>query len=387
MARVVPDLAVSPLAFAAISARPLVEAAAREGVKAIALDLFGDLDTCRAASEWHPIGAGASLQIDAAALLEALQALARRGDVPGWVAGAGFDGCSELLAQGAARLPLIGTAPADQRRVRDPANFFGFLKACGFDYPPVRHQGGTERQGWLLKDAAGCGGWHIMRAEHAPALPSSRQQYLQRELRGVSMSATYIANGRDCVVLGFNEQIVQPLGDRPWVWHGVLGPVPVTSAVRQQVLAVLRALSEMFSLRGLGSLDFLLDGERLWVLELNPRPPASLSLYPQAGAGGVLRAHLRACQHGELPTLAAGPDAWVNGQRIVFAPRALQLDAAAVAQLACRPQTHDLPRAAATLSAGEPVCSVSASGADPATVKHELARRSEAVLQTLEALT
>ncbi len=114
------------LALAAISARPLAEAAAREGFKAIALDLFGDHDTCSAASEWLPIGAPEALRIDATKLLDALSTLARRGDVQGWVAGAGFDGQSELLAQGAARLPLIGTAPADQRRVRDPATFFGF---------------------------------------------------------------------------------------------------------------------------------------------------------------------------------------------------------------------------------------------------------------------
>ncbi len=222
------------LALAAISARPLAEAAAREGFNAIALDLFGDRDTCRAASEWLPIGAPEALRIDATKLLDALSTLARRGDVHGWVAGAGFDGQSELLAQGAARLPLIGTAPADQRRVRDPATFFGFLKACGFAYPPVRHHGATQDSGWLAKDAGGCGGWHITRAEPAMPSPRSPQRYLQRETRGVSMSATYIANGRDAVLLGFNEQIVRPLGALPWVYHGVLGPVPVTEAVRER---------------------------------------------------------------------------------------------------------------------------------------------------------
>jgi uncharacterized protein len=374
------------LALAAISARPLAEAAAREGFKATALDLFGDRDTLSAAGEWLPIGAPEALRIDAKKLLDTLSSLARRGDVHGWVAGAGFDGQSELLAQGAARLPLIGTAPADQRRVRDPATFFGFLKACGFSYPPVRHHGATQAAGWLAKDAGGCGGWHITRAEPAAPAPRSPQRYLQREARGVSMSATYIANGRDAVLLGFNEQIVRPLGALPWVYHGVLGPVPVTEAVRSEVGAALRALTPTFALRGLGSLDFLLDGDRVLILELNPRPPASLALYRRVGSGGVLGAHLRACQHGELPALARSVSAPVHGHQIVFAPRALRLDAATLACWAAGVYLHDQPRAATRFACGEPVCSVSASGADADSVKTELARRSDAVLRTLETL-
>ncbi len=201
------------------------------------------------------------------------------------------------------------------------------------------------------------------------------------------MSATYIANGRDAVLLGFNEQIVRPLGVLPWVYHGVLGPVPVTEAVRSEVGAALRALTQTFSLRGLGSLDFLLAGDRVLVLEVNPRPPASLALYPRVGAGGVLRAHLRACRQVELPAVATAHNAPVNGQQIVFAPRALCLDDATLMRWAAGSQLHDRPRAATRFAAGEPMCSVSASGADANSVKIELAHRSDAVQRTLETLT
>ena len=51
------------IAVAAISARAMAEAAASDGFKVVALDLFGDTDTRRAASRWLPIGAPGSLQI------------------------------------------------------------------------------------------------------------------------------------------------------------------------------------------------------------------------------------------------------------------------------------------------------------------------------------
>ena len=43
------------LALAALSARALAEAAAREGLRAVALDVFGDADTRRHAADWQPI--------------------------------------------------------------------------------------------------------------------------------------------------------------------------------------------------------------------------------------------------------------------------------------------------------------------------------------------
>ncbi|NUT14983.1 MAG: hypothetical protein HOQ33_10835, partial [Cupriavidus sp.] len=83
---------MTTLAVAAISARMLAEAARDDGFEVEALDLFGDADTRRASTRWHGIGEPASLQVDGARLLAALQALAQGGRVAGWVAGAGFEG-------------------------------------------------------------------------------------------------------------------------------------------------------------------------------------------------------------------------------------------------------------------------------------------------------
>ncbi len=82
------------------------------------------------------------------------------------------------------------------------------------------------------------------------------------------------------------------------------------------------------------------------VLEVNPRPPASMALYPDVGSVGVLRAHLRACLHGELPRARRGRyPAASAAARSCYAPRALRLDEAAAAALAAWPDVHDLPHA------------------------------------------
>jgi len=372
------------LAVAAISARMLAEAAARDAFDVVALDLFGDADTRNVSARWRPIGDAASMQLDAASVLGALRDLAQdqTAEAVGWVPGSGFEGRPDLIAAGAQLLPLIGT-PADAvRRVRDPAIFFDVLAAHGIAHPAVRREAPADAEGWLLKDAHACGGWHIRHAATAPgrAAPSA-SHYFQRAMPGTPMSATFIANGVGARLLGFNELIIRPFGAHPHVYCGCVGPVVVADAVARGVVDAASALSVAFGLRGWCSLDFVLHGDSVGVLEVNPRPPASLALYAQRG---LIDAQLRACLHGELPAAAAFATTQVVGHEIVYARRALSIDEAGARRLAERANLHDLPLAGARFAAGDPVCSVSAAGVDAVQVKALLSARRDALLHTLE---
>jgi len=376
------------IAVAAISARAVAEAAASDGFKVIALDLFGDIDTRRAASRWLPIGEPGSLQINAASVLTALRTLAEEGadgePVLGWIAGSGFEGEPGLLEEGAAVLPLIGTAPADVRRLRDPAAFFGFLAAHVIPFPQVLLQAPDDPAGWLMKDAHGCGGWHVRHAPWSMDEPPSPHHYFQREMAGVPMSATFIANGRDVHVLGFNAQSVRRFGTRPYVFCGALGPVPMAEQLASRLTDIAHALAAEFELRGLCSLDFMCDGDAIGVLEVNPRPPASMSLYRwPAGAPGVMQAHLRACLHGELPSTPL-PAQDIEGIEIVFARQAIQLDAAAAERLSAWPGIRDVPAAGQRFDIDDPVCTLSASGTSAEQVRDRLNEGRERLLQSLE---
>lgn len=354
------------VAVAGLSARALAEAARRDGLRVFALDLFGDLDTRAAAEGWAAIGDAQTLQVDASALRDGLHAARDRG-ARRWVAGSGFDGRVELLEAAEAVLPRAGTPLAPWRCVRDPAAFFGVLDSHGIAHPPVRLDHCPA--GWLLKDSGGCGGWHIRVGGDADdgALPQGH--YAQQRWPGRPASATFLSNGIDATLLGFNWQIVRPLGDMPFAFHGVIGPVPAPDGLN----AVVRGLAAAFALRGLGSVDLLLDGGRMAVLEVNPRPPASAELYPAIG----LAAHLRACAGGPLP--AAPADGLVHGRLIVYAPRDLE------ASLPRRPWVHDRPADGTPVGRDQPLCTVSADGADDGVVEQCLAARAEAVLHGAHA--
>jgi predicted ATP-grasp superfamily ATP-dependent carboligase len=390
------------IAVAGLSARMMAEAAARDGFEVIALDLFGDADTRLAASQWMRLGEPGSLHIDEARTLSVLRELMRRGDVSGWIAGSGFEGHPELLDKAASVLQLFGTPPEAVARVRDPAVFFGFLSAQGIAHPPVRFAldaNGLPGDGdrWLIKDARGCGGWHIRRASARRLAAIAMQAkaphaYLQQEVPGIPMSATFIADGHEAIVLGFNELTVRRFGAHPFVYCGAIGPVPMPPKAASRIDAAVQALTAEFALRGLCSLDFMRDGDQVSVLEVNPRPPASMALYEDLRFGrdgtGLMSAHLRACVQGELPAAPDDDDAGgVRGTEIVFAQRAGRIDDAAAQCLVAWPGCHDLPCAGAHFGVCDPVCSLSASGNTAAEVREQLNEGREALWHALDRPT
>lgn len=375
------------MAVAALSARALAEWARDDGRPVLALDVFGDADTRRAAAGWHDIGTGTGVRIGAHPLLQALS----QPGLDAWVAGSGFEDDPGLLHAAAQRLPLLGTSPAQQRRLADPRIFIGALNALGLRHPETRFEVPSPVAGWLCKAAGGRGGQGVARATAAQA---ESDGCWQRECAGTPMSATFIADGTQARVLGFNRQWFVPQGDRPYLFAGIAGPLAVADGVRADVQRALARLVPEFQVLGLGSLDFLLiDGEVL-LLELNARPPASAAFYGGGPGDSPLNRHVRACRMRQLPPeTPLAPR--VRGLHIVRARRPLTLGRLALDWLASQPGTHDLPAGPQTFEAGAPVCTLSGrqtrlpargDSGDPA-ILNELMQRESTLLRRLETFS
>ena len=363
------------LVVAALSARTLAESAAQAGWRVIALDLFGDLDTRRASVRWSGLGEPGTLAIDPQRLRAALDDAAREPGVIGWVAGSGFEGALALLDAGPAALPRLGMAREAQRDLRDPRLFFAALDRLGLAHPPTRFSAPADSKGWLVKRAGGTGGWHIRDASKARHRPAD--SYFQRRQDGVPMSALFLADGHSARLVALNQLTVRPLGAHPCVYRGAIGPID-NLALQAEVEAALASLVPAFELRGLASLDFIEVNGAPQFLEINPRPSASMALHTQAWPGGLMRAHVEAVQ-GRLPATPALHPPGLRGTEIVYARRACVLGADMAAQLAAATDCHDLPdpadSAGAHFAPADPVCSVSAQGADVASVQRALTER------------
>ncbi|CAD6543594.1 hypothetical protein LMG27952_04062 [Paraburkholderia hiiakae] len=352
------------IVVAGLSARMLAESAQRAGWRVIALDAFGDSDTRRAAACWEPIGNPATLTLDPARTRAALERASGLRGVTGWIAGSGFEACPELLHTGIESLPLIGNSREAYDAVRSPKRFFALLEECGIAFPETHMERPRNPQGWLCKHANATGAWHIHLADATDDCTrnDSSDTYYQRLCSGRSMSALFLATGRSATVLGINEQIVVPHGAHPFVWRGAIGPIPVPPRLEKQVRHAVQTIVAASGLVGLNSLDFLSDGERCIVLEVNARPSATMALHDHGTRAPLLAQHVRACR-GELPEIPDAKDRPappVHGQLVVFAQGDHIATPAFDAQARRLGWCHDIPVAGSTIAAGTPLCTVSA---------------------------
>ena len=171
-----------------------------------------------------------------------------------------------------------------------------------------------------------------------------------------------------------------PSAARGFAWCGNVVPARLPEAERRALAQTARAicshLAAAFGLRGLFGIDLIWDGERAWVLEVNPRPTGSLEAVQAAHGTGVFAAHLAACA-GRLPPGApdeAPPRA--AGKAILFATRDVQVgDTRGWPARGIR----DVPHPAERIGTGQPICTLLSAQGSPDAVVADLEQRAAAL--------
>jgi predicted ATP-grasp superfamily ATP-dependent carboligase len=377
------------LAVVGSSARMLAQSARRAGLNVAALDIFGDRDTRQYAPLWFDIG-GEDLSIDRARLFDALERTARLPRMLGFVMGSGLESLAEELSRTSGLPRFIGNAAEATAAVRDPRRFFALLDRLGIAHPQVSWRPPADSAGWLLKRANGCGGMHVRLASQAgvPGTSPPTDGYFQRVASGRSMSALFVGARRQAAVIGFAEQLSTAAGDLPYLHTGSIGPIDLPPAISAAVKAAIGAIVSETGLTGLNSLDFLLDGDRFQVLEINARPSSTMTLYetaaPQAWPRGLIGCHLDACFDADLPSPGPTTARSRAGQRVVFAPCGFVVSRHFSDACFSDPFCHDVPQPGMVIGAGEPVCTLVVAQPSLPSVREELARREALLFQRME---
>ena len=357
--------------IAALSGRALAAAARAAGYRPLVADLFGDLDTQAIAEAHVRVPGSLARGPKRGALLDALDRLGEGREPAGLVYGSGFERRAALLASMAGRHALLGNSPAVVAELAHPERFAAMCRRLGVSHPEIRLRPAAG-SGWLEKRAGGAGGAHI-RAARSGA-PPRHGHYLQRRAVGTPVSALFVSNGRDSLVLGFSEQWAAPLPERPFRYGGAVRPAVLTGttaiAMRKAVAQLVRACG----LVGLNSADFLVRPDGFDLLEINPRPGASLDVFADAD-GSVFSLHVEACR-GRLPDAAP---AWRDAAAaaVVFAPRRVTLPVGFVwPDWASDRQPSGLP-----VAAEGPLCTVRAEAETLDAARALVERRKAAILE------
>lgn len=333
--------------IAAISGRALAAAARRAGYRPLVADLFGDSDTLALAERAIRLPGSLYDGIDGTRIVDSLTELAGGERPVALVYGSGFERRPEVLDTVAQAFPLAGNGAETVRAIKDPQRLAELCFRLSIPHPEIRLWAPETPEGWLFKLAGGAGGGHVIPAGSGAAREGG---YFQRHVAGRSLSALFIAAGGRAHVVGFSRQWAAPAPTSPHRYGGAVRLVRLDRNRRRRIETWLDALAGSAGLVGLCSADFIDGPAGLHLLEINPRPGATLDIF-DGEAAPLLVQHLRA----------------VNGAAIVL-PRYGETTAAAVAYadqaigafpaIAWPPLTADHQQPGTRLAAGDPVCTV-----------------------------
>jgi predicted ATP-grasp superfamily ATP-dependent carboligase len=355
----------------------LARSAARSGLRPVVLDLYADTDTRQHAAAWAQVPPG-PVGFEPAALLAAAARLASAEQGYALAYGSGLDLAPDLLERLSLGRQVYGNCLEALRLVKSPVAFFGLLDRLGIPYPETRFDPPSDPRGWLVKPGCGEGGKGV--GFCAQSGRAGAGGYYQRHLPGPPRSALFLADGVNARLIGFNTLWTASLPGQPFLFAGAVNRTDLSPAQRAEVSAHLARLTQAAGLKGLNCLDFMLDeAGACRVLEINPRPSATLGLYDADFPEGLLARHLRACR-GELGA-PWQPGVMARAFRVWFADH----DFAVPDTLDWPAWCADRPPADTFIRAGEPLCSVEAEGLDRLAAERQLRQRFGELRRLLEA--
>ena len=356
--------------IAAASGRALAASARRAGYAPLVADFFGDEDTLALAHHVR-IDHGLRCGMDEHRLIAALEALSASQQPIGVVWGTGFEDRPQLLARISEHWRLLGNDPRVVATVKDPRMFASLCRECDIPHPDILTAQPSNPAGWLAKRRGGAGGSHIGTTIAASAVLG--EFYFQRECPGVPVSAHFLADDHRAMLLGFSAQWCSPTRDRPFRYGGAVRPAALAPPLAGALMQAIERLAQAVPLVGLNSADFLVDGDEFRLLEINPRPGATLDIFEPA-EGSLFALHISACE-GELGTAAPHLDG-ARAAAIIYA----ECDIPSFPALRWPDWAADRPNPGTTVRIGEPLCTVHATGVTAAAAKALVEERLALVL-------
>ncbi len=341
------------------SARMLAQLAMNAGYRPVAIDCFADEDTRQLAVQ--------TVRVSSLALCDvrpAILAMREKHGLTHLVYGSGFEHHTETLLYLEQDWRILGNSAALFRRVQDKSAFFAQMAILAIQCPETVFSAPTVGGDWLIKPRQGEGGLGISLYDPNGDAIIPGEIYWQRHLNGQAMSVLFLACNGQVRLLGFNRQWTATIDDKHcFVFAGIRNRAELSPAHRQLLSGWLAKLARVYPLKGLGSLDFMLVNDRCYLLEINPRIPASAQLY----GASIFSLHVQAC----LGKLGECASAEPKGYQIVYARKSLRVPDG----LYWPEWAVDRPRAGSIIGKGGPICSIIAAGKTAEQVENRLRRR------------
>jgi uncharacterized protein len=336
----------------AYSARALASSAAHAGFAPLAIDVFRDDDTLEMSLVSAKLDGGLSDGLTLDKVVGAVETLISAYNPIGLVYGSGFEHQPETIAAIARKTRVFGNDAETLKRAKDPLALAQICEANGVRHPQIAFDAPAEPQFWLMKKRGGAGGAHI-----AAALGASRASpecYFQRRVAGKSVSALFVASAKKVDIVGCSLQWTAPTAASPFRYGGAAGPVEIGPAQASEIARSIQVMASELNFVGLNSVDFLVSDDAVWLIEINPRPGATLDVF-ESNEDPLFARHVAACEGRLMPSSRNLP---FKAAEIVYAP----CDIVIPEGRNWPDWIADRPAPGTRIAGGDPLCTALASG-------------------------
>lgn len=359
------SVSANPILICAQSGRFLAQAAHRENYTVWVIDSYADKDTLAIADRYLQLTD--FQQCSEHSVVNALLQVSNLSPCT-LILGTGIERFYPILASLPSHIHFVGNSLETFEAVCQATRWYALLAKLEIAFPDTQQH---AVPGYLFKASQSWGGHHIQ------CHPTNVNQpgYYQRRIKGISASVLFLADGQKFLRLSVNQQYCRNLSEGDFTLASINNSMALSLQQLTTVDAILDKLTQSLALKGFNALDFIIATDNtLFVLELNPRPSASMALLDDSLP--LIDLHLLACDQ-KMPERSVA----LTSQKhllFCFADKEIVIPEHFVWPNYCA----DLPADKTHINTGEIVCSLLLSNND---VDAEIPERAAVLAQTLLA--
>jgi hypothetical protein len=386
----------------------LATSAKRAGYQVYTVDFFGDQNLKRVCQKSRSIikqrpgktCGNLSTDFNPKALLQLTKDLLRKDKIDIALLSSGLDDFPEVLFELNELIPILGNPPNIIKRVRDKTKFFKELKRLQIRHPETAIAENFEEarkkskdMGYpvVVKPLTSVGGASIRKVQNLQELEHAfrctplfhGKVLIQEYISGTPASVSLISSRRATIALTVNEQLlgISELGQQePYGYCGNVIPLLADESVKNNCKGIAEKIALHFSLVGSNGLDLVISEESIpYAIEVNPRFQGTLECVERVLGMNIVKAHVKACTEGVLPTVIKKPSAFCV-RLILFASRC-----SIVPDLSTFVEVRDIPLPGVVVEGGEPICSVVVEGVDRDSSLREAKKISGLIFRSLQS--
>jgi methenyltetrahydromethanopterin cyclohydrolase len=360
-------LEVIHILIVATSARMLAHTTNQSGYIPVVIDCFTDIDTQSFSLECIKVN---SLSLKS--LTPAILLLQKKYSLTHVVYGSGFEHHLDSLAFLEKHFIVLGNSLSTFSSIQNTRLFFSKLQQLNIPHPDVIFQPTKPNRNGLIKPIQGEGGLGIKSFIKNTKIPD--QYYWQQYITGTPMSALFIANNTEAKIYGFHKQWLSKIKDQHFIFSGVMSQPELNPELTKKIHNWINALVNEFSLQGINSLDFILNNQGCYVLEINARPSASMQLYQT----NLFSEQVDSTLKGIIMPREIQTD--YHGYKIVYSESKIMVNK----HIKWPSWIVDIPTIGSTIHTGMPICSIIARGENETDLLNKIQSKQQLIKKLLQ---